>query len=107
MKKIELNIQKVVAKEISTPSIEIIAILGYNYSDVAILTKGEETYFWSNITSAYRTVGVDNKEFFKDEYEAIFRAMLDGKNIYQFENIKEFSKWLYKREETTPNKLKS
>lgn len=105
MKEIFLDVKKVVSEKISNPAITIVAIRGLNYGDVALLTKApNEVYFWSNITASYSDTSVDNHKInFTSEYEAIFRAMIDGKTIYTFENIRDFTKWMYDSKDTTPN----
>ncbi len=104
MEEITLDIKELVSKKIDMASISLVAIEGLQYSDVAILTADKDrNYFWSTLNTAYKVTSVDgDKEFFPDEYEAIFRAMLSGKTVYKFENINEFSKWLYERKQTKP-----
>lgn len=94
MKVVKLNIEEIVKERFESPEIGMVVMDGLNYHDVCVLTQSpNKTYFWSNINSTYNIQGVDGETEFENIYHAIFRAMVEGKQLCSFENSEEFAKW--------------
>lgn len=90
------------AKEVKNPTINTIAIIGLNYSSISLLSQAPNgEFYWSDIDSSYGISEVDGKGSFKNANEAIFRALTDGKTVYSFDSIYEFSEWVTNRKQTS------
>ncbi len=98
MKKIKFDTEIILKELSSTSGIHIIVTKGTNYNDWLLLTKHKGSYFWHMINAVCVNVSMYGKANFNSLEEAILAAAMEKKEIYEFENIAEFIKWMYEED---------
>lgn len=98
MKSYRLDFAKLAQEKVgANPEIHVIGIRSIN-GGFSLLTKypHNDKYFWSDITSSFKTARVNDKEEFNTAWEAISNALQDdsiSSEIFEFINLEDFCKW--------------